>query len=72
MKGSPSERTALKVDVTGPENILFAGVSVHLPVRNFNGWGSDGVKAELSLNRYWQGPRSRGGGWGGGGGAIYI
>ena len=30
VKGSPSDRIALKVDVTGPENILFAGTSMHL------------------------------------------
>ena len=30
MKGSPSKPTALKIEVTGPENIPFAGVSMHL------------------------------------------
>ena len=29
MKGSPSKLIALKTNVIGPENILFAGASVH-------------------------------------------
>ena len=29
MKGSPSKRTEWKIDVTGPQNILFAGASAH-------------------------------------------
>ena len=32
--------------VTGPENILFAGASVHLSARNFTGWGSEGVNVK--------------------------
>lgn len=35
--------------VLGPENILFAGVSVHLSTRKFYRLGSEGVKAR-SLN----------------------
>jgi len=35
VKGSSPKRIALKVDVTGPENILFAGVSVHHSARKF-------------------------------------
>ena len=30
-----SKRIALKLDVTGPENILFAGTSLHLSARKF-------------------------------------
>ena len=45
MKGFSSRLKALKVDVIGPENILFAGESVHLSARNFfTGWGREGVK----------------------------
>ena len=33
MKGFSSKPIALKIDVTGPENILFAGVSLHLSAR---------------------------------------
>ena len=29
MKGSPLKCTALKIDVIGPENLLFARVSMH-------------------------------------------
>ena len=43
VKGVSSKHTALKVDVIGPQNILFAGASVHLSARNFTGWGSEGV-----------------------------
>jgi len=32
--------------VIGPENILFAGVSVQLSARNFTGWGSEGVNMD--------------------------
>jgi len=36
VKGFSSKRIALKADViTGPENVLFAGVSVHLSARKF-------------------------------------
>ena len=35
MKGLSSQRLTLKVDVTGPENILFAGSSLHLSAGNF-------------------------------------
>ena len=31
--------TALKVDVIGPENTLFAGASVHLSARKFDRLG---------------------------------
>ena len=72
MKGSPSERVALKVDVTGPVNILFAGASAHFSVRNCTGWRGDGVKAELSLNRYGQGPRSQEVGEEGVGDCLYL
>ena len=33
VKGFASKRIALKLDVIGPENILFAGASVHLSAR---------------------------------------
>ena len=36
VKGFSSKRITLKVDVTGPENILFAGASVHLSARKFD------------------------------------
>jgi len=39
VKGFSSERTALKVDVTKRENILFAGASVYLSVLKFNRLG---------------------------------
>ena len=46
---------ALTVD-TGPENILFAGASVHLSVRYITGWSSEGVNLvwniSLSLHLY--------------------
>ena len=35
VKGFSSKQIALKVDVTGAENILFAGASVHLSARKF-------------------------------------
>ena len=35
MKGFSSKRIALKLDVIGPENILYAGASVHLSAREF-------------------------------------
>ena len=35
VKGLPSKRTALKVIVIGPENILFAAASVHLSAQIF-------------------------------------
>ena len=35
MKGSPSKLIALKTDVIGPENVLFAGASVRLLARRF-------------------------------------
>ena len=37
--------------VTGPENVLFARASVHLPTRNFTGRGSEGVKVPAWLGR---------------------
>ena len=43
--GLSSKRVAPKVDVIGPENILFAGASVHLSAENFTGWGSEGVNS---------------------------
>ena len=30
-----------------PENILFAGISVHFQPRNSTGWDSEGVKYDL-------------------------
>ena len=33
MKGISSKGIALEVDVMGPENILFAGMSVHLSAK---------------------------------------
>ena len=35
VKGFSSKRTALKVGVAGPENVLFGGASVHLLARKF-------------------------------------
>ena len=35
VKGFSPKRTALIIDVTGPENILPAGTSVHLSARKF-------------------------------------
>ena len=35
MKGSPSKCVPLKIDVIGPEIILFAGSSVHLSAQKF-------------------------------------
>ena len=43
MKGFLSKLVALKVDVIGPKNILFVGVSVHLSARKFYRLGSEGV-----------------------------
>ena len=43
MKGLSSKRIALKVDVIGPEYILFARASVRLSAWKFTGWGSEGV-----------------------------
>ena len=43
-KGFSSKRTSLKVDFTGPENILFAGASVHLSAGKFY---SEGVKKRI-------------------------
>jgi len=40
-----SKCTALKVDVIGPENIVFAGAIMHLSAWKFyRDWGSEGVK----------------------------
>ena len=51
MKGFSSRLKALKVDVIGPENILFAGESVHLSARTFYRLGGcEGVKAKACLN----------------------
>ena len=47
MKELSSQHTALKADVIGPENILFAGTSVYLSARKFHRLGSEGVK------RFW-------------------
>ena len=44
MKQFSSKCIAFKIDVTGPENILFAGASVHIQPENFKGWVSEGVK----------------------------
>jgi len=38
-----SKCTALKIEVTGPENTQFAGTSLHLSARKCSGWGSEGV-----------------------------
>ena len=38
-----SKRIALKVDVIGPGNILFAGAIVRIQPGNFTGWGSEGL-----------------------------
>ena len=35
VKGLSSQRVALKVDVIGPENIQFAGMSLHLSAQKF-------------------------------------
>ena len=35
VEGFSSKRIALKIDVIGPENILFAGASVHLSAGKF-------------------------------------
>jgi len=35
VKGFSLQRTALKVDVTGPENILLAGAAMHLSAQKF-------------------------------------
>ena len=43
VKGFSPKRIALKVDVTGLENILFAGASVYHSARKFTGFGSKGV-----------------------------
>ena len=42
MKGLLSQRIVLKVDVE-PENILFAGASLHPSARNFSRLGGEGV-----------------------------
>ena len=57
VKGSLSKRTALKMDVAGPENILFAGASVHQP-GNFTGWGSEGVKSDKYTHTLTRSPTS--------------
>jgi len=44
VKGFLSKRIALKIDVTGLENVLFAGASVQLSARNFYRLASEGVK----------------------------
>ena len=43
VKGFSSKRIALKVDVTGPEDTLFAGTSLHLSAPKITGWGDEGV-----------------------------
>ena len=43
MKRFSSKHIALKTDVTGPENILFAGTSCIFQPGNVTGWGSEGV-----------------------------
>ena len=47
MKGSPLKRIELKIDVIGPENILFAGASVCHSARKYLQAG-----AEKGLNRW--------------------
>jgi len=44
VEGLSSQRIALKVDVIEPENILFAGTSLHLSARKLYRLGSEGVK----------------------------
>ena len=45
MKGFSSKDTALKVDVIGPENMLFVGAFACIfQTGNFTGCGSEGVK----------------------------
>ena len=46
MKGFSLKCIVLKVDVTGLENKLFVGASVHLSARNFKNSGSEGVNGE--------------------------
>ena len=43
MKESPSKTIALKIDVIGPEKILFAGASMLHSAWNFTDWSSEGV-----------------------------
>ena len=51
---------ALKVDVIGPENILFAGMSLHLSTGgNFTGWSTEGVNCSSSYRLVSQSPASR-------------
>ena len=45
MKGFSSKHIALKVDVIGVENTLFADASVCLKPGNFTGWSNEGVIA---------------------------
>ena len=48
MKRFSLKSIALKVDVIGPEHILFAGESLHRSARKFYRLGSEGVKDEKS------------------------
>ena len=43
MKGSPSKCIESKIDVIGPENILFAGSSCIIQPGYFTGCDSEGV-----------------------------
>ena len=45
MKGVLPKRIALKVDVIGPEDILFAGASEHFSAWKYYWPGSEGVKS---------------------------
>ena len=51
MKGFSSKRIAPKIDVTGPENIPFAGASAFHPGK-FTGGGSEGVNVHRGFIRF--------------------
>ena len=46
VEGLSTQRVTLKADVTGPENMLLAGMSLHLSARKFYRLGSEGVNCE--------------------------
>ena len=50
MKGFSSKHIALKVDVIGAENVLFACASVYLSAWKFYRLGSNGVNNEDIYN----------------------
>ena len=48
MKSSPSKLVALKTEITGSKNVLFAGrVPGIVQPGNFTGSGNEGVKGKL-------------------------